>query len=54
MRTYETKTAPLVAHYRAKGNFHSVDGNGTVQQTFEPIRDVLDQRLPRAAKERVR
>jgi adenylate kinase len=45
MKTYHAKTEPLVAYYEAKGVLHRVDGNGTVEETFRPIRSVLDKEL---------
>jgi len=54
MRTYHTKTEPLIAHYQAKGVLHRVDGNGTVEETFRPVRAVLDEELRRAKDSPVR
>jgi adenylate kinase len=48
MRTYHAKTEPLVAHYQAKGVLHRVEGNGTVEDSFRPVRAVLDEQLRRA------
>jgi adenylate kinase len=45
MRTYRTQTEPLVAYYQAKGDLHKVDGNGSVEETFAPIKSVL-ARMP--------
>ncbi len=45
MRTYHAKTEPLVAHYEARGVLRRVDGNGTVEETFEPIRAALERAL---------
>jgi adenylate kinase len=49
MRTYRAKTEPLIAYYEGKGVLHRVDGNGTVDETFGPVRAVLDREL-RGAK----
>jgi adenylate kinase len=54
MRTYHLKTEPLVAHYQAKGVLHRVDGNGTVEDTFRPVRAVLDEELRRTKDSQVR
>ena len=45
MRTYHAKTEPLVAYYEARGVLRRVDGNGTVEETFEPIRAALERAL---------
>jgi adenylate kinase len=45
MKTYHAKTEPLVAHYEAKGVLHRIDGNGTVEETFQPVRTALEKAL---------
>ncbi len=45
MRTYRSKTEPLVAHYEAKGVLHRIDGNGTVEEAFALVREALDRAL---------
>jgi adenylate kinase len=45
MKTYHTKTEPLIAYYQAKGVLHRIDGNGTLEETFRPVRSVLDRVL---------
>jgi adenylate kinase len=47
MKTYHAKTEPLIAYYQAKGVLHRVDGNGTPEETFAPMRAVLDGLLAR-------
>lgn len=47
MRTYHAKTEPLVAYYEAKGVLHRIDGNGTVEETFGPVRAALEGALRR-------
>lgn len=42
LKTYHTKTEPLIAYYEAKGVLYRIDGNGTIEETFRPIRLVLD------------
>ena len=42
LKTYHSKTEPLIAYYEAKGVLHRIDGNGTIEETFRPIRLVLD------------
>jgi adenylate kinase len=45
MKTYHEKTEPLIAYYEAKGILHRVDGNGTLEAVFRPIRSVLESEL---------
>ncbi len=45
MRTYHEKTEPLTAYYGSRGALHRVDGNGTVEETFRLVREVLDEEL---------
>ncbi|HYA49172.1 MAG TPA: nucleoside monophosphate kinase, partial [Burkholderiales bacterium] len=54
MRTYHAKTEPLIAHYQEKGVLHRVEGNGTVEETFRPVRDILDGELRRAKESQAR
>jgi adenylate kinase len=54
MRTYHAKTEPLIAHYQEKGVLHRVEGNGTVEETFQSVRDILDDSLRRAKESQAR
>jgi adenylate kinase len=45
LRVYAEKTAPLLAHYRRKNNFHRVDGSAGMEATFAAIRTILDAAL---------
>lgn len=45
MRTYHEQTEPLIAYYDKGGSLHRIDGNGTVDETYAPIRKVLDRML---------
>jgi adenylate kinase len=54
MRTYHAKTEPLIAHYQEKGVLHRVEGNGTVEETFQFVRDILDDNLRRAKESQAR
>jgi adenylate kinase len=54
MRTYHAKTEPLIAHYQEKGVLHRVEGNGTVEETFQSVRDILDDSLRRAKEPQAR
>jgi len=42
MKTYHEKTEPLIAHYQSKGGLRRVSGDGTVEETFRPVRSALD------------
>ena len=53
MRTYRTQTEPLVSYYQAKGDLIKVDGNGSVEHTFGPIKAVLDRRPAGAGNDRM-
>ncbi|MFB6108286.1 MAG: adenylate kinase [Haloplanus sp.] len=41
LRVYEENTEPVVAHYREEGVLVEVDGEGTPDEVFETIRDVV-------------
>jgi adenylate kinase len=40
---YHRETAPIVAHYRGRGNLVGIHGKGTVDQVFAEIADALEQ-----------
>lgn len=46
LNVYHRQTEPVVDYYRAKGVFHRVQGNDTVQSVFDSICRVLDSALP--------
>ncbi len=39
--TYLEKTSPLIDYYKNKGVLYTVDANGTVEETFKNIEDIL-------------
>ncbi|MCM1067023.1 MAG: adenylate kinase [Muribaculaceae bacterium] len=41
LQVYHKQTAPLRDYYAAKGNFHPIDGNGSVDKIFGEIRGKL-------------
>jgi len=43
LRVYEENTAPVVEHYREEGVLVEVDGEGTPDEVFENIVDVVDE-----------
>ena len=40
---YHRETAPIVQHYRARGNLVGIHGTGTVDEVFAEIQDALEQ-----------
>ena len=42
LRAYERETAPLLDHYEARGLLTHVDGQGTVDEVFARLTDVID------------
>jgi adenylate kinase len=42
IREYNTKTAPLKAYYSAQGKFHSIDGQGSIDEIFKRLCDVIE------------
>ncbi len=54
MRTYRSKTEPLISHYAAKGVLRRVDGNGTVEDAVRPILEALEGVMGRSAEARVK
>jgi len=48
LNVYHGQTEPVVDYYRAKGVFHRVRGDDTVQSVFDGICRVLDSALPGA------
>ena len=41
MAVYEKTTAPLVDYYKAKGLVVDVDANGTIEETFQKIIELV-------------
>jgi adenylate kinase len=39
---YNNKTAPLIDYYKAQNKFHSVKGNGTIDEIFAKLCAVID------------
>jgi adenylate kinase len=42
LRVYEENTEPVIEHYREDGVLREVDGEGTPDEVFESLRDVLE------------
>lgn len=42
LQVYETRTAPVVEHYRQQGKLAAVDGVGTLDEVFTRIVEVLE------------
>ena len=43
LQTYHRETAPLVEHYRARGNLVGIHGDRTVDEVFAEIQEALEQ-----------
>jgi adenylate kinase len=48
LKVYHNQTKPLVDYYRAKGVFHRVGGNNSIQAVFDAVCRVLADVLPAA------
>jgi adenylate kinase len=44
LNVYRKKTEPLVEYYRKKGNYHRIEGDGTVESVFQRISAVLERK----------
>jgi len=42
IQTYHEQTAPLVTYYQEKGNIHSIDGNGAIENVTRAMCEVVD------------
>jgi adenylate kinase len=42
MKAYENETAPVLQYFKARGKVYSVDGNGTVEEEYERVKNVVD------------
>lgn len=42
LEVYKTQTEPLKEYYKKKGKLFNIKGNGTVEEIFENIMDVID------------
>jgi adenylate kinase len=42
LRVYRENTAPVVEHYRETGRLETVDGEGTPDEVFAAVRDVIE------------
>lgn len=40
---YKAQTASVADHYALQGKFHTVDGEGTIQETFDKLCAIIDQ-----------
>lgn len=40
---YNKKTAPLIDYYKTQGKFHSIKGNGTIDEIFQKLCNVIDK-----------
>ena len=42
IQTYHEQTTPLVTYYQEKGNIHSIDGNGAIENVTRAMCEVVD------------
>lgn len=49
---YHRETAPIVQHYRLRGNLVGIHGTGTMTEVFAEIQDALEQAATRPAEAR--
>jgi len=45
IQAYHEQTAPLVTYYQKKGNMHSIDGNGAIENVTQAMCQVVDALL---------
>ena len=48
MNIYKEQTKPLIDYYKKKGSYHRIEGEGSVENVFEKITQILDVRLSEA------
>jgi len=48
LRVYHELTEPLVDFYKARTNYFQVNGEGTIEEIFVRVREVLDQAIGKA------
>ncbi|MBO8428786.1 MAG: adenylate kinase, partial [Bacteroidetes bacterium] len=41
IKTYHQKTEPLVNYYKERGKYFEIDGDGTVEDIFKKISDLI-------------
>lgn len=41
LEVYHTLTGPIIDHYRKKGNFYEISGEGHLEETIEKIKQIL-------------
>lgn len=45
LHVYKTQTEPLIKYYEEKGNLVHIDGDRSIEEVFEEIKEVLDDNL---------
>jgi len=45
LRVYHEQTEPLVDYYKAKTNYFQINGEGTIEDIFTRVREVLDKAI---------
>jgi adenylate kinase len=51
LRIYKQQTTPLIQHYQLKGLLRSIPGQGSIEQIFNRILEVVDRNLSTMSKE---
>ncbi len=46
LKVYHSQTSPLRDYYIAEGKYHQINGNATVDEIYDAIRESLAKRLP--------
>jgi adenylate kinase len=50
LRVYHERTEPLIDYYKAKTNYFQINGEGTIDDIFARVREVLDMAIGKAEK----
>jgi len=45
LKVYHEQTEPLVDYYKAKTNYYQINGEGTIEDIFARVREVLDKAI---------
>ncbi len=48
LKVYHHQTEPLIDHYKTKSNYFQISGEGTMEEIFVRLREVLDRAIGRA------
>jgi adenylate kinase len=45
LKVYHEQTEPLVDYYKAKTNYYRINGEGSIEEIFARVREVLDKTI---------